>query len=924
MTAPASPPSTGTPPASDHWHALEATDVARVVASNPSTGLSSAEVQRRLADVGPNALSEPRRRSLALVLLRQFKSPLIYLLLVAGGIAFALGHVTDSVVIVAVVVLNAIIGAVQEGRAERSLLALRKLAGQRARVLRNATERVIEAREVVPGDVLVLESGDAVAADARLLDRAALQISEAALTGESMPIPKEVTPLDAATPIADRKNMVYAGTHVTTGRARAVVVATGTRTEIGRIAELAEVTTEQQTPLERRVAEFGRYIIVAALAMFALVNAIGFLYGIDLDEIFLVGVSQLVGMVPEGLPVAMTIALAVGVQRMARRNAVVRRLAAVETLGSTTVICSDKTGTLTRNQMTVTALWLPEGREVTVTGSGYEPVGGFYERGESIDAGSDDSVRRLVEAGALCNDAQLHGPPDGGASWHAVGDPTEVALLSLAIKAGVDMLDLHRRFPRRAEIPFESSAKMMATQHRGAAGSRVLLKGAPEAIYAHCGFVRTRGATVPMDDAARNRMHMAAEGFAANALRVLAIAEVEAGEVSGGAGFAPFRGRATLLGLVGQLDPPRDEAAEAVENCRRAGIRPVMVTGDHKATGRAIALSLGIASDEDQAVGGDELDEMSDAELAERIESISVFARVHPAQKLRIVEAHQKQGAVVAMTGDGVNDAPALVKADVGVAMGVTGTEVAKEAAEIVIGDDNFATIVAAVEEGRIVYRNIKKVVLYLFSTAAAEVLILLLALLLGYPPPLAAVQILWINLITEGTVTVNLIMEPAEGDEMSRAPISPKEPLLNRLLLSRMAFMAPAMVISTLGWFVYRHSLGVPFAQVQTETFTVLAVCQWFNVLNCRSEWRSALNLSLLTNPWLIGGLAVGNVLQVAVVFLPPLNHVFHTVPFGFEEFLAIGCVASAVLWVEELRKLVVRRRRASAGANERLSVTT
>jgi Ca2+-transporting ATPase len=457
----------------------------------------------------------------------------------------------------------------------------------------------------------------------------------------------------------------------------------------------------------------------------------------------------------------------------------------------------------------------------------------------------------------------------------------------------------------------------MATQHLGPTGSQVILKGAPEILLDLCCSLRCNGQEVALDQQARLAMHEAAERMAARALRVLAIGVVDGAEIDGSTGFAAFAGRVTLLGLLGQIDPPRIEVKDAVDRCRAAGIRPVMVTGDHKATGYAIAKALGIARDGDVTVDGRELEQMSDAELAARIEGISVFARVHPAQKLRIVDAYQRRHEVVAMTGDGVNDAPALVKADVGVAMGITGTEVAKESAKIVIGDDNFATIVAAVEEGRVVYRNIKKVVLYLFSTSVAAVLVLMTALILGYPPPLAAVQILWINLVTEGTVTVTLIMEPAEGDEMTLKPISPNEPLLTRILLARMAFMTPAIAASTFGWFAYRLSAGVPFPQVRTETFTVLAVCQWFNVLNCRSAHRSALSLTILKNPWLMGGLIVSNVLQAAVVFLPQLGEMFYTVPFSLKEVLAIGAVASVVLWVEELRKLVFRMRaRRSAAA--------
>lgn len=903
----ASPPGDEQP---HRWHAIRPDEAVSAIESNAEQGLSADEAGRRLARFGANALPEARRRAWWSVFLGQFKSPLIYLLLVAAGIALALGHVSDAGVIFTVVFLNAVIGAFQEGRAERALEALRKLASHKARVVRGGEEIVVEAREVVPGDILVLHAGDAVPADARLLDGAALQIAEAALTGESAPVVKDLLPLAPDTPLADRRNMVYAGTHVTAGRARAVVVATGAATEIGRIAALAEATEQPKTPLERRIAQFGRYVMVAAAAMFVTVNAVGLLRGVAFGDIVMVGISQVVGMIPEGLPVAMTIALAVGVQRMARRQVVVRRLAAVETLGSTTVICSDKTGTLTRNEMTVTSVWFPDGRELAVTGTGYEPEGEFFEDGREVDPVQIDAVRELLEAGTLCNDAHLQGPGDAAPRWRPVGDPTEVALVTLAIKGGIVPSELRARWPRQAEIPFDPGAKLMATQHAIDGGSRVILKGAPEVLFGMCRAARRGGEDVVLDDAARAALRDAAERMAAQALRVLAVGVVDGAEIDGRAGFAAFQGRVTLLGLVGQIDPPRPEVKDAVARCREAGIRPVMVTGDHKATGHAIARALGIARDGDAAVDGRELEAMSDAELAERIEDVAVFARVHPAQKLRIVDAYQKRRDIVAMTGDGVNDAPALVKADVGVAMGVTGTEVAKEAAKIVLRDDNFASIVSAVEEGRVVYRNIKKVVLYLVSTSMAEVLVLMTALILGYPPPLAAVQILWINLVTEGTVTVNLVMEPAEGDEMTLAPISPREPLLTRILLSRMAFMTPAIAASTLGWFIYRLESGLPFARVQTETFTVLAVCQWFNVLNCRSERRSALNLGILKNPWLIGGLVASNLLQAAVVFFPPLGRVFHTVPFPLHEALAIGAVASLVLWVEEVRKLVVRRR--------------
>jgi Ca2+-transporting ATPase len=891
------------PPGGDahrRWHALHAEEALAAVGSNAQAGLSRDEASERLRRFGPNALPEPRRRSLASIFLGQFRSPLIYLLLAAAGLALALGHTNDAAVIAAVVLLNASIGFFHEGRAERSLEALRKLAAHRARVLRDGREEIVDASELVPGDVLVLEAGDAVAADARLLDGAALQIAEAALTGESAPVAKELLPLAPDTPLADRRNMVFAGTHVAAGRGRALVVGTGLATEIGHIASLTEVASQPETPLERRIAGFGRAVIAAASVMFVLVVGVGHARGIPFAEILMVAVSQLVGMVPEGLPVAMTIALAVGVQRMARRNAVVRRLAAVETLGSTTVVCTDKTGTLTRNEMTATALWLPDGPELAVSGVGYEPAGRIGAGVRAPDASADAALRELLEAAVLCNDAQLRGPGAAGEGWQPIGDPTEAALLALGIKGGLLPDELRGRRPRRAEIPFDPAAKMMATQHEADGASHVIVKGAPEVVLDLCAA----------GDAARERAREAAEAMAARALRVLAFARIETAAIDGRTGFDAFRRRARLLGLVGQIDPPRPEVRDAVARCRDAGVRPVMVTGDHRATGRAIALELGIAGPGDAAVDGRELEAMSDAELVERVASIAVFARVHPAQKLRIVAAHRSRGEVVAMTGDGVNDAPALVEADVGVAMGRSGTEVAKEAAEIVIGDDNFATIVAAVEEGRVVHRNVKKAILYLISTSLAHVVVLFVALLLGYPPPLAAVQILWINLVTEGTVTVNLVMEPAEGDEMRSAPTPARERLLSPELLRRMAFMTPAIAASTLGWFTWRLSQGVPFPQVQTETFTVLAVCQWFNVLNCRSEQHSAFDRGLLRNRWLIGALVASNLLHAAVVFLPPLNRVFHTVPIDLTEVFAIGAVASLVLWVEEARKLVARRR--------------
>jgi Ca2+-transporting ATPase len=869
-------------------------------------GLAAAEASERLESCGPNQLPEEVRIPLWRVFLHQFQSPLIHILFVAAMLAFLLGRHEDSCVILIVVVVNAMIGAFQEDRAERSMASLKKLARLRVNVLRDGAAQTIDAEILVPGDVMLLAAGDAVAADARLLEAGALEVAEAALTGESQAARKRTDSLPDDTLLGDRENMLYSGTHITAGRGRAVVTATGSATEVGRIAGLTAAARPPKTPLELRMEQLGRYLALAAIILFAAVVTAGVLRGMPTVDILMVAVSQMVSLVPEGLPVALTIALAVGMQRMARRGAIVRSLPSVETLGCTTIICTDKTGTLTKNEMTATTVMLPDGRTVKVSGSGYAPEGILTPATGSGQPG----LRMILEAGVLCNDSQLVAPDALDPRWRALGDPTEAALLTLAIKGGIDPVRLRREWPRRAEIPFDPAAKLMATLHGPADGPcRIFIKGAPEWILPLCGGAVIDGASRQLDGRLRGNILGAAEQLAGRALRLLGFAMLDGLEMDESAGFDPFAGRAVFLGLIGQIDPPREESKSAVAECRAAGIRTVMVTGDHQATGLAIARMLDIARDGDRAVDGRELERMSGSELIAELDHIAVFARVHPAQKLRIVEAFQSQGHVVAMTGDGVNDAPALARADVGVAMGVTGTEVAKSAAKIVITDDRFSTIVHAVEQGRLIYGNIRKLLLFLFATSIDELVILLGALWLGYPLPLAAVQILWINLVTEGTLTLNLVMEGPEGDEMSCRPIRADDPLVDRGMLRRMAVMIPASVAVTLGYFVWRVDTGAPFALVQTETFTLLAVCQWFNVINCESPVRSALCLGVLKNRWLLGGLLLANLLQIAVVYTEPMNRLFHTVPIPVANIFLIGLLASLVLWTEEIRKFAARR---------------
>ena len=930
------------------WHAHAADEVLAAWHSDAQHGLSGERVRAMRASHGQNVLPEAPPKPLWRIVARQFGSPLIAILFVAALLAVALGHQGDALVILAVVAVNALIGSLQEGRAERSMAALRKLSALRVRVVRDGAEQTVLARELVPGDLLSLTAGDAVAADARLVEEVRLQVAEAALTGESVPVSKSLQSVPEATGLADRHNMVYSGTHVTAGRARAVVVATGADTEVGRIAGLTERAAEPATPLERRLQQFGRALVVAALGLFLVVVALGLWRQLPLADVLMVAISQMVSMVPEGLPVAMTIALAVGMQRMAARGAIIRRLSAVETLGSTTVICSDKTGTLTRNEMTVVAVWLPgaadgRGRKIEVEGTGWQPKGRLQEDGRTADP-HDPMLRTLIEAAVLCNDAELHPPHGPVRGWTVTGDPTEAALLVLARKAGVDPAALRVAAPREAELPFDADSKLMATRHRRPHAPRqVMIKGAPEAVWRLCEGCSPedtgppqvvlhpqepgRTPPAPWGRSGNAAARAAAEHMARRALRVLALAVIDDDPLDAAGGFEALRGRPRLLGLVGQIDTPREEARAAVAECRAAGIRPVMVTGDHPLTGLAIARELGIAApapdEADQslpsaaawrAVDGKALARMGEAELRAALPEIAVFARVQPAQKLRIVQALQAEGEVVAMTGDGVNDAPALAQADVGVAMGLSGTEVAKSAAKIIITDDNFATIVGAVEQGRVVYGNLKKVILYLFATSLAEVGVLLLALLGGFPLPLAAVQILWINIVTEGTVTVNLVMDPPDGQEMRRQPVPRDDRLLGRELLWRVALMAPLIAGVSFGWFAWRLSQGLPLDLVRTETFTVLAMCQWFNVLNCQSATSSALRLGVLRNPWLIGGLTLSVALQALVLWWAPMHALFHTVPLEPLALLPLAALASSVLWAEELRKAVARQRRHAA----------
>ncbi len=888
------------------WHNLSIEEVIKKLNTNKSEGLFARDINSLQEKYGKNILPEQRSISIFSIFISQFKSPLIYLLLAASAISFFIGEVKDALVILIVVILNSIIGAFQEGRAESSLLALKKMTQLKARVKRDNKEFILDSSELVPGDIIILSAGDAVPSDARLIEASSLAAAEASLTGESLPVIKTTSAISSDVPLADRINMVYAGTHITTGRGLAVVIASGLKNEIGKIANLTSDSKQSKTQLELKIDRFGKTISYVAIGLFFLVIGVGSLHDIPLAEIFMVAVSQMVSLVPEGLPVALTVALAVGVQRMAKKRTIVRKLSAVETLGSTSVICTDKTGTLTKNEMTVTSVYLSKiQKTIEVTGVGYNPNGKLEYNHKTSDEIKENvepfntALKNIVEALVLCNDSQLIPPEESKSSnWKIIGDPTEAALLTFAMKSDFDYNEIRKHHKRVAELPFDSSTKMMATQHNINGGTIVYIKGAFESLLE---------LSEKTDD---KEIKNAALKMGESALRVLAVGVVKGVSIDGEHLYSIFKGKVEILGLIGELDPPRLEVQKSIAECYSAGIRPVMVTGDHKATALAIAIKLGITNKNGKVFDGQEMENWSELDWEQNVNECNVFARVHPEQKLKIVQAFQKKENVVAMTGDGVNDAPALMKSDIGVAMGITGTEVAKEAAKIIITDDNFSTIVDAVSEGRLVYQNIKKLLLFLFVTSIDEVLILLLALIFGFPPPLAAVQILWLNLVSEGALTVNLIMEPPEGDEMSRKPVSMTEPLLDKNLLQRIPLMVFVSVLTTFGWFLFRTKSGVPADQVQTETFTVLVVNQWFNVLNCRSSTKSIFTLSIFKNYWLLGGLVFANIMHGLVIYWTPLSQFFHTVPIDLDHFFVIGAISSLVLWFEELRKFFVRKK--------------
>jgi magnesium-transporting ATPase (P-type) len=892
------------------WHAITSEEALRRLDTRAETGLAAEEAKQRLERYGPNRLPDAERESALIRFLKQFHNVLIYVLLAAAVVTALLGEWIDTGVIIAVVVINAVIGFIQEGKAEQALEGIRKMLSLEATVVRDRRRRTIPAEELVPGDIVLLEGGARVPADLRLLEARNARIEEAALTGESVPVAKTLEPLPKDAMLGDRKNLAFSGTLVTSGQLRGVVVTTGERTEIGRIGEMVSRVEKLTTPLLEKIDRFGKQLSAAILGFGALLFLFGwFVRGYSLEEIFLVVVSFAVAAIPEGLPAILTITLALGVQRMAARRAIVRRLPAVETLGSVTTICSDKTGTLTRNEMTVGRVITAE-HLFTVTGSGYFPEGEFRLDGEPTMPEEHPVLREIGRASLLCNDAELSREGEGG-EWKLSGDPTEGAMLVLGAKAGLNRDAEMEAYGRLDEIPFESENRYMATLHENPDGGRLIcVKGAPERVLEMCDRARVGGGTGELDVSA---WHERTDAIADDGYRTLALAVREAPADQQTLGPDDVRDGFTLLGVAGMIDPPRPEAIDAVAHCQRAGIRVKMITGDHALTARSIGAQMGIG-DGTRAMTGREIEATSDRELVDVVREYDVFARSSPEHKLRLVRALQARGEVAAMTGDGVNDAPALKQADIGVAMGIKGTEAAKSAAEMVLADDNFATIERAVEEGRTVYDNLKKTILFILPTNGAEALMVVSAVALAFAElPITPVQILWVNMVTAVTLALALAFEPTEPGIMDRPPRLREEPILSGYLLWRIAFVSVIIAAACLWLFNWEIAAGATPERARTVTVNALVAGQLFYLFNTRYIMRSSMGIGrLLSNRAALIAAGILVLLQMVFTYTTPFQTWFGTAPVELSDWLWVVGVGMSVFLLVELEKAVMRRRRA------------
>lgn len=897
----------------EQWHILQP-DEALLALGSRHSGLNEAEAEARLLQYGANELKGKKKTPIIIVFLRQFLSPLIYVLLAAGIISLISQfftreeHYIDAIVIFGVIILNALIGTFQESQAEKAMEALLEMAAPKAKVRRNGNIETIPAREVVPGDIILFEAGDKVPADVRLLESVNLKVNESALTGESVPVEKQLAPLPEDAIIAERVNMLFMSTVITSGRATGVTVLTGMETEIGRIATGLEEVKQEDTPLQRNIKKLSQYLVFVFLGVSALLVVVGLLQGLGLFDLFLLAMAAAVASIPEGLPAVVTVVLAIGMRAMARRNSIIRRLVAVETLGSATVICSDKTGTLTLNQMTVRQLFI-NGKYIEVIGEGYEPKGEFKQDGEPINPEEDKQLMLLLRTGALCNDASL---TQSNEKHGIFGDPTEGALVVAAAKAGLSKTDLEETYPREDELPFASEKQYMvtlhymATLHAQEGHKTAYIKGSVEKILSYSKHILKNGSVAPITGSDRTEISEAAMNMGKDALRVIAMAYRDFPQKLGKLTDEDIQEDLTFIGLAGMADPPRHEAKEAVALCRQAGIKVKMITGDNKITAEAVARQINLPPG--KAVTGAELQKMSDEELAAEIENISVFARIEPLHKLRIVNALKANGEIVAMTGDGVNDAPALKAADIGVSMGITGTDVAKEASDMVLADDNFASVVSAVDEGRTIFNRLRNVLFYTLNTNLSELVTLILALIFVGQSPLLAVQILWVNLVTDTAGDIPLGMEPKFGDELKQPPRHPRVGLIYPGLFVRIIVMAILIGLGTFlifRWAETRMSID----EARTLAFCAIVAFEWLMAFSARSDEHTIFKLGVFRNRALILSIGLAMLLQIAVVYVPFLQVAFKTFPLTLGDWGIVVLAAGGLFALEEIRKSLFPR---------------
>ncbi len=847
-------------------------------------GLSAKEVEFRVETFGRNELMEAEKASPVKLLFEKFTEALILLLLASAAISFAIGETADAIGISVAVTLVVLLGFVQEYRSEKSVEALKKLATHRCRVIRSGGIKEVNADELVPGDIIVLNVGDRVPADLRLIESTDIQINESVLTGESESVRKNTLPIkEGKVLLAERKNMAYTGTIVTDGKGKGLVVATGERTELGKISQMIQTAETRRTPLQLKLDQLGKQLSIFALAVIVVIFVIGSMQGRGFFEMFTIGVSLAVAAIPEGLPIVVTVTLALGVKRMAKRRSIVRKLPAVEALGSTTVICTDKTGTLTQNEMTVTQIYTSE--FIEVTGSGYEIDGEFRKNKKRIDPEKDAALFELLKVGLLCNNAHL--------DKTLVGQPTEGSLLSAAYKAGLK--DIRKDLRRIEEIPFDSERKWMSISYETESGPTYYVKGAAERVLQRCSRYYGKEGVAKLSDAVRDEIMSAHDSMANSALRVIGLA------------YGSDLDALTFTGLVGIMDPPRKGVKKAIKTAKDSGVKVVMITGDSKETALAIAKELHIHDEGSIAFSGDDVHDLSVEELAEKIELVSVFYRVSPEHKMKIVNAYKLRGHVVAMTGDGVNDAPALKAADIGIAMGQSGTDVSKEASEMILVDDNFATIVAAIEEGKSIYYNIKNFLRFELTTSVAALTIVAFSTVLRLPLPLNPMQILWINIIMDGPPAQSLGVEPLDRDVMKRPPRNPDEPVITRSMIFNIVSASAIMVLVTLMIFFWELGKNAALDQkAMTMAFTVFVMFQMFNALNCRSEEKSVFSLGFFSNKYVIIAIAASVAMQLGVIYLPFLQYIFDTVALAPKELLLATVAGSTVFIFDEIRKLV------------------